>query len=91
MRRATIAITPTDRKMTPIMPSPAAVSVPAVSACTVEVPKSTKLPRWICRQRRRGMRRRASDVSSTASSMYIAMTPHATATGCHDEASGTNT
>ena len=43
-------------------------SVPAVKACTVAMRNSGKLAKCTARQARLGRRRRASEVSSTASS-----------------------
>ena len=63
-------------------------SVPAAMPWYVAVPNSTKLDRWTHRQSERGSRRIANDVTSMASSRYIATTPKATAPGFHADAMG---
>jgi hypothetical protein len=59
--------------------------------CTVPVTNSGKASACVTRHARRGRRRFASDVSSTASSRYRLATPHATAPVRHDDAIGTST
>jgi hypothetical protein len=66
-------------------------SVPAVTKCIVAITYSGNARACVRRQTLAGSRRRASDVSSTATSRWSDTTPHAIHTGCHDDANGTNT
>src|SRR5260221_4318229 len=66
-------------------------SVPAVSAWIVERRNNGKLAKCVARQNRFGNFVLAREVSSTAIKRYSAVTPHATATGCHLLANGTST
>jgi len=61
-------------------------SVPARRAWVVTATNTTNDKRWIECHTRRGSRRIASDVTSTATSRYIATMPQASAPGCHDDA-----
>ena len=60
-----------------------APSVPASSACAVTATKTTNDSRCTPCQTRRGSRRIANDVSSTANRRYMAPIPSATPPGCH--------
>ena len=77
-----------------IMPNTAnglAASVPAPAKCTVENANNGSEEMWTACHSLRGIRLRASDVSSTAMRRYMLTMPHATHTGCHDDVNGTST
>ncbi len=89
MRNSTIIVSSTVVPITVQANAGSWRSLPAVTACTDAVQKSTRLSRWMPRHTRRDSRDRTSEVRVTAASRYMAAIPHATATGFQLDAPGT--